>query len=124
MSEETILYCNPSAGQRTLELWLGSSNGATVRSAEYDDLQAEDVLQSISTLLDDYIPSHIVIVNTAQSFTAIRILITICNTMALAWGCRLHETNQPVESMEEIRNHLVGQQRYLTPRYTHEPNIS
>ncbi len=124
MSKDTILYCNPSQDSRGLELWFGASDGFNIRSAAHADVQSEQMLGYIRDILEGDIPAHIIVVNKAESFTAIRILITICNTMAYTWNCALHTIAEPIVDMKEVGESLQETAQYITPHYSKAPNIS
>ena len=116
-----VLYCNPAQND-VLQLWLGQSAANSPQEHIAHNTQADNVLKEISMLLNGRSPDVIVVVNQARSFTFVRIVATICNTLAFATGAKLYTLDQPVEKWVDISSVLGSPQKFIIPRYS-KPQI-
>lgn len=117
------LYCNPSIG-KSLQLWFGDASSSLFKERIVADTQADDVLAAIAELTQQQPLDHIVVVNKAESFTFIRIVVTICNMLRLARGVQLHNLAEPLEHWSNVLSVLESTDKYLSPHYSKPPNIT
>lgn len=118
-----ILYCNPAQNDH-LELWFGDIDTGVVTERIIKSTQADTLLKSITDITQGQPINHIVVVNQARSFTFIRIIVTICNTLGYATGATMHSVGKPVSQIEDIQAILQTKSQYIIPYYSQPPNIS
>lgn len=99
------LYCDPSSPQ---ELVLRYDDD----TLKIPQPRADQVLAAIDQFIQDKPIDRLVVVNQAVSFTFLRVVITIFNTLAFSKNIPLYSTGatQPVS--------------YLMPHYSAEPHIT
>lgn len=113
------LICDPSHGQQ-LHLILHDETDQVLHELTIETPRGDQVLPAIAEFLNHervtQKPSQIVVVNQAESFTFIRIVATVCNTLAYTSGMQLFTV------------HTLGEKpvacQYIVPHYSAEPNIS
>ncbi len=118
-----VLYCNPAQNDY-LQLWFSDLKTGEVTEKIVESTQADTLLKSIVDIVREQPIHHIVVVNRARSFTFIRIVVTICNTLSYAMGATLHTVDQPVGEVKDLVPILDTQSRYIIPYYSQPPNIS
>lgn len=118
-----VLYCNPAQNDQ-LELWFANIQTRDVTERIIQSTQADTLLKSIADLTEGRPINHIIVVNQARSFTFIRIIVTICNTLSYATGATLHSINEPVGQIEDVQAILETKSQYIIPYYSQLPNIS
>lgn len=119
----TILYCNPSQNNQ-LQLWFGDGASNTPVEHIVESTQADTLLQSIVNSINNQPIDHIVVVNQARSFTFVRIVVTICNTLHYATGASLHSLEEPVGQWSDLQSVIGSDSHYIIPHYSQPPNIS
>lgn len=117
--QQHILYCDPSTPQELL-LWYNNQEQRLTHP------KSENILLEITKLIKHESIEAIVVVNRAQSFTLIRILVAICNTLAYTQKVALYEISEPIVDFSELSSIISTQQSIesLTPYYSQAPNIS
>lgn len=118
-----VLYCNPAQNDQ-LELWFGDVHTGNVTERIIQSTQADTLLKSIADITEGKPINHIIIVNQARSFTFIRIIVTICNTLSYATGATIHSVNEALGQIEDIQAILQTKSQYIIPYYSQPPNIS
>lgn len=118
-----VLYCNPAQNDQ-LELWFGNIHTRDVTERIIQSTQADTLLKSITDLTKGQRIDHIVVVNQARSFTFIRIIVTICNTLSYATGATIHSVDEPIDQIEDVQAILEINSQYIIPYYSQPPNIS
>lgn len=100
-----VLYCDPSLPQ---ELVLRYDN----QEQRVPQPRADQILSIIHHFIQDQPVDQLVVVNQAQSFTFLRVIITIFNTLAFSRNISLYsaDATEPVA--------------FLIPRYSAEPHIT
>lgn len=118
-----VLYCNPAQNDQ-LELWFGNIQTGDVTKQIIQSTQADTLLKSITDITEGKSINHIVVVNQARSFTFIRIIVTICNTLSYATGATIHSVNEAIGQIEDVQTILETKSQYIIPYYSQPPNIS
>lgn len=119
----SIVYCNPNhAGE--LQVWFGDSASTNYTEHIIQDTQADMLLQAIAECMDKQHSDHIIVVNRAATFTFIRIVATICNTLAYATGASIHSLDQPVKHWPDLSTIAQTPSQYIIPHYAKPPTIS
>lgn len=115
------LYCDPSQGTQ-LHLILKDQSDQVLHEIATDTPRGDQILKTITTFIEE-IPStsamtidRIIVVNQAESFTFIRIVATVCNTLAFTTGARLF-TVQQLDDQPQLCDFII-------PHYNAEPSIS
>jgi len=116
------LYCDPSQNN-TITLRFGDCPGNCLREVTLPQPYGEQVLKMITDLIGSDQVEQIVLVNQAQSFTLIRVLATICNSLAYSLPAQLHSVDHAVhwDQLSQVLSQAVPQ---IVPRYSAPPKIS
>lgn len=116
------LYCDPSQRWNVV-MRFGQCPGECMRSRTLPAPSADALLKEIHTLVADDPLEQLILVNSAHSFTLIRVLVTLYNALAFANDIQLFELPRPVE-WHNLPSHLHTSHALLVPRYAHAPNIT
>lgn len=115
------LYCDPSFNNIVRLQYKD-------RVAEYTNPRSEEMLQRITELTQGETIDRLVLVNQAESFTLIRMLATVFNTLAFSTETPLYMLELPVEDLTtletELDSHLGELVDQIVPVYSKAPNIS
>ncbi|MDP3970883.1 MAG: hypothetical protein Q8P90_04225 [bacterium] len=123
MPSSQTLYCNPSQKDKLI-LTFGDFSTGEVKQEEMQKPKTEHVLEVINSLVQDYPLDNIVVVNQAESFTLIRILVTICNTLAYCKKAKLYVLPSALSAPVDILAQMREPVEYIIPHYSKAPNIS
>lgn len=115
------LYCDPSFNN-IVKLHFKD------RTAEHANPRSEEMLLHITALVQGDTIDRLVLVNQAESFTLIRMLATVFNTLAFSTETLLYVLELPVEDLTELDTQLdatIGEPvDQIVPVYSKAPNIS
>lgn len=116
------LYCDPSQNN-SVTLRYGDCPGVCLREVTFPQPYGEQVLKMMTDIIASDRVEQIVLVNQAQSFTLIRILATICNSLSYSLSSQLYSVHTAVSWLElpELLKQAVPQ---IVPHYSAPPKIT
>lgn len=116
------LYCDPSDGRRVTFIY-GQCPGEVIREQTLEAPRAEVLLSAMDALVQGGPLEQLVLVNRADSFTLIRVLVTLYNTLAYSKQVPLYELTAPVV-WSDVASQIQTSEVLLKPHYSGQPNIT
>lgn len=123
MNHTYILYCDPSSSEH-LVLRYGDVEQNSWRETIVVQPKADTLLQLIDQFIHDQPVHQLVVVNQARSFTLLRVLIAMMNTLAFSKHLPVYSLPVALSDMTALRASLGKSQQYLKPHYSAAPNIT
>lgn len=102
---------------------FGQCPGAIIRRAVVEAPRSEQLLQHIDELIAGDPLDQLVLVNRSDSFTMIRVLVTLFNALAYSRQLKLYQLSEPVE-WAQLAGALNTSHTALQPHYSGEPRIT
>ncbi len=122
-----VLYCDPSKTNSTkrsvVQFIYGDCPGQPLRQIELDNPRSEVLLQTITNLIGNEPIAALVLVNQAASFTLIRVLATLYNTLSYSRKLALYELSSS-QLFTELAQFMGKAKTQIDPHYSKAPNIT